>query len=312
MNQPPKDTEVRSKCAFDCKEHKECQSGNCLCTKPVDSFEVSKCCGAESANYPMKAWGSMCSSCGKPFEPLTPPSSSKEEKCCQFCFQGGDYEVRNCKECECHKPSEFTVPNIEVNSSEDKDREEEKICCGQKMYWATHMKKILYWWCEKCNKQIRPKESSLPPTWEEEALEALASIEHDQWVEWSTALADSERGISSEHRERWAKLWVPYSKLTEEQKEHDRSYARIILSRIALRVQEARKEAKDELNESMSEYIKGIEKDARQEERNRIIAALAIIKRHTASITWGKTTEDEFVIRDKDLNDIINNLDRDE
>lgn len=60
-------------------------------------------------------------------------------------------------------------------------------------------------------------------------LEQLASLEHDQWVEWAKSLLASEPGISASRRERWEKLFVPYKDLTEESKEQDRVYARKIL-----------------------------------------------------------------------------------
>lgn len=60
-------------------------------------------------------------------------------------------------------------------------------------------------------------------------IEKLAQIEHDQWVEWSRAIMASEN-ISPERLERWKKLIVPYDMLTEEQKEHDRVYARKVIA----------------------------------------------------------------------------------
>lgn len=62
----------------------------------------------------------------------------------------------------------------------------------------------------------------------EDAIETLAAIEHDQWIEWSKAIAKSET-TSPERLARWEKLWVPYHKLTEEQKEQDRVYARRVI-----------------------------------------------------------------------------------
>jgi hypothetical protein len=59
-------------------------------------------------------------------------------------------------------------------------------------------------------------------------LEALAALEHDQWVEWSKSIAKSEK-LSPERMARWEKLWVPYDQLTEEQKEQDRVWARKVL-----------------------------------------------------------------------------------
>lgn len=60
-------------------------------------------------------------------------------------------------------------------------------------------------------------------------LEKLAEIEHDQWMEWSKAVAPE---VSEERRKRWEKYWIPYSELSEEVKEQDRKYARKVLSLI--------------------------------------------------------------------------------
>ena len=61
-------------------------------------------------------------------------------------------------------------------------------------------------------------------------LEQLASLEHDQWMEWAKSLLKSESGISKSRKERWEKLFVPYAELSEESKEQDRVYARKILT----------------------------------------------------------------------------------
>lgn len=63
-----------------------------------------------------------------------------------------------------------------------------------------------------------------------ETIEKLAELEHEQWVEWSKALVQSEKRLSFARIERWKKLWVPYSQLTEEEKEQDRIYARKVLA----------------------------------------------------------------------------------
>lgn len=57
-------------------------------------------------------------------------------------------------------------------------------------------------------------------------LDRLAEIEHEQWMEWSKAVASE---VSDKRRARWEKLWVPYSELSEEMKEEDRKYARKVL-----------------------------------------------------------------------------------
>ncbi|WP_405295074.1 hypothetical protein [Methanobrevibacter sp.] len=85
-------------------------------------------------------------------------------------------------------------------------------------------------------------------------LERLAELEHDQWCDWAGALSgeieDLLRVISKLHDNsdfdlddgdiavvenskerlvRWDSLMVPYSELSEEMKESDRVYARKIL-----------------------------------------------------------------------------------
>jgi len=63
-----------------------------------------------------------------------------------------------------------------------------------------------------------------------EMLEKLAELEHEQWIEWSKAIApEINIGCYSEHLKRWNEWWVPYSRLTEEVKEYDRVWARKVL-----------------------------------------------------------------------------------
>lgn len=63
----------------------------------------------------------------------------------------------------------------------------------------------------------------------EELLEALAALEHEQWMEWSQNIAASE-SISAARRDRWEDYWVPYDELDEEVKDHDRKWARKVLA----------------------------------------------------------------------------------
>jgi hypothetical protein len=58
--------------------------------------------------------------------------------------------------------------------------------------------------------------------------ERLAALEHEQWVEWSRAIADVE-AITATRLARWEKMWVPYAELSEEQKDQDRVWADRIL-----------------------------------------------------------------------------------
>lgn len=57
-----------------------------------------------------------------------------------------------------------------------------------------------------------------------ERREALAEIEHEQWIMWSRNIAATEK-ISQMRVARWAKLWRPYKDLTKAEKDQDREWA---------------------------------------------------------------------------------------
>jgi len=57
-------------------------------------------------------------------------------------------------------------------------------------------------------------------------LEELARIEHEQWIEWSKAVASE---VSEDRKKRWKKYWIDYSDLTEKVKEQDRVYAKKVI-----------------------------------------------------------------------------------
>ena len=60
-------------------------------------------------------------------------------------------------------------------------------------------------------------------------LEALARLEHSQWMEWSKAIAQNEC-LSPARLKRWqGQLWKHYDELTESDKERDRDYARKVI-----------------------------------------------------------------------------------
>lgn len=59
--------------------------------------------------------------------------------------------------------------------------------------------------------------------------EALAALEHDQWMAWSKSLAAAEP-LSEERVERWRRLWVPYADLSEQEKDADRVWAEKVLA----------------------------------------------------------------------------------
>jgi hypothetical protein len=61
---------------------------------------------------------------------------------------------------------------------------------------------------------------------EEEVIERLAAVEHEQWMHWSQSVAAE---VSTERRQRWQACWVPYEDLPEDVKELDRLWARKVL-----------------------------------------------------------------------------------
>ena len=65
-----------------------------------------------------------------------------------------------------------------------------------------------------------------------DVLEALAALEHDQWMAWSKSLAAAEP-LSAERVERWQRLWVPYADLSEHSKASDRVWAQKALAAVA-------------------------------------------------------------------------------
>jgi hypothetical protein len=62
---------------------------------------------------------------------------------------------------------------------------------------------------------------------ERRAVERVAVVEHDQWVEWSKSVAPE---VTPDRRARWQKYWVPYEDLPEDVKELDRIWARKALA----------------------------------------------------------------------------------
>jgi len=64
---------------------------------------------------------------------------------------------------------------------------------------------------------------------DEEIIESLAELEHDQWMSWADSIMKSEK-ISDNRFARWASLMIPYAELSEEMKEHDRVWARRALA----------------------------------------------------------------------------------
>lgn len=56
-------------------------------------------------------------------------------------------------------------------------------------------------------------------------LEALARLEHDQWMDWANNLMEKEPAISQARKDRWMTFMVPYDQLDEAAKDMDRVWA---------------------------------------------------------------------------------------
>ena len=63
---------------------------------------------------------------------------------------------------------------------------------------------------------------------EDDVVEKLAALEHDQWMDWAKNILETEE-ITAERAERWKDLFIPYNELSEEMKELDREWARKVL-----------------------------------------------------------------------------------
>lgn len=59
-------------------------------------------------------------------------------------------------------------------------------------------------------------------------IEALANLEHEQWMKWSIDIASHE-DISRDRIKRWHKYWIPYKELDEETKEFGREWAKKVI-----------------------------------------------------------------------------------
>lgn len=63
-------------------------------------------------------------------------------------------------------------------------------------------------------------------------IEALAALEHGQWMFWAHSVLLREKGISKKTRQRWESLMVPYEDLPETEKNKDRAWAQKVLDHL--------------------------------------------------------------------------------
>ena len=69
--------------------------------------------------------------------------------------------------------------------------------------------------------------NKLPSSPTDDLIEALAEIEHQQWMHWSKTVAAE---VSPVTRKKWQGSWTDYNKLTEAMKEADRLWARKVVT----------------------------------------------------------------------------------
>ena len=79
------------------------------------------------------------------------------------------------------------------------------------------------------NEQIKYLESHPAELTDEEIIESLAELEHEQWMKWADTIMQTEK-ISDVRFARWASCMISYAELTEEMKEFDREWARKALA----------------------------------------------------------------------------------
>ncbi len=60
----------------------------------------------------------------------------------------------------------------------------------------------------------------------DDLIEALAEIEHEQWMHWSKTVAVD---VADVIRSKWQRSWVDYTELEDDMKEADRVWARKVV-----------------------------------------------------------------------------------
>lgn len=96
-----------------------------------------------------------------------------------------------------------------------------------------------------------------PRSSNDELLEKLAELEHDQWIKWSREIAKREN-ISPKTISRWTNYWVPYCNLVDDVKEFDRVWARKVLETLKPKI-ETLEAALHEAREALEESVKRLE-----------------------------------------------------
>ena len=61
----------------------------------------------------------------------------------------------------------------------------------------------------------------------DDLIEALAEIEHEQWMHWSQAVSGD---VTETMRKKWQRSWVAYAELPDHLKESDRVWSRKVVA----------------------------------------------------------------------------------
>ena len=67
-----------------------------------------------------------------------------------------------------------------------------------------------------------------------ETFEDIAEWLHNLWMLWANEIIRTEPHLSKDRKERWRGYLIPYNKLPESAKEHDREKARDLLRHLIL------------------------------------------------------------------------------
>jgi hypothetical protein len=65
---------------------------------------------------------------------------------------------------------------------------------------------------------------------DQDLIERLAELEHQQWMHWAQSLVAEESGLAAERVARWRCSFVAYADLPEHLKDLDRTWARRALA----------------------------------------------------------------------------------
>lgn len=105
------------------------------------------------------------------------------------------------------------------------------------------IEKIYQDWVDKCNdKQDGNLKELIQAGWDahiqslaeitdEGMLDVVASLKHEQWWFWASALEQAEE-LSTLRKTHWHRLYIPYDQLEEKDKESDRVWAKKVLSKV--------------------------------------------------------------------------------